>query len=127
MDGYSLDDNLFKVVEKQEFAIRDFGFPWEHAGQIIEQIRGECKEVEEALQEVDKAHLQEEVGDLMQAAITLAVFCGLDPQETLLASIHKFQKRFDLIVALAKQDGHETLHGQPFDVLMSYWNRAKEG
>jgi uncharacterized protein YabN with tetrapyrrole methylase and pyrophosphatase domain len=119
-------DCLLKRVEEQEIAARNFGFYWEHINQLIEQIQNECIEIQEAWQKNDPSHLQEEVGDLLQAAIGLAVFCNLDPHDTLLKSIEKFQKRYDTVVKLAQDDGHKDLHQQPFEVLMSYWNRAKQ-
>jgi len=118
-------ENLLKRVEKQELEAREFGFYWENIDQLIEQVQSECLEIKEAWHKGDKTHLQEEVGDLLQAAIGLAVFCELDPHETLNKSVSKFQKRYDAVVTLAKEDGHRTLHKQPYDVLMDYWNRAK--
>ena len=117
---------LLKRVEKQEIAANNFGFAWQTVDQLVEQIHSECIEVQEAWEKKDIPHIQEEVGDLMHATICLAVFCGLDPHETLSKSLEKFQKRFDSVVALAKKDGHESLHDQPFDVLMAYWNKAKK-
>lgn len=119
------DMNLLKFVESQEIAARDVGFYWENIDQIIEQIRSECSEVVEAWKMGDRAHLQEEVGDLLQASIGLAVFCGLDSHDTLLQSSQKFQKRFDLVISLAKQDGITDLHSLSFSVLLEYWSRAK--
>ncbi len=117
---------LLKRVEMQELEAKKFGFYWENVHQLIDQVQSECKEIQEALTEGDISHLQEEVGDLIQAAISLAVFCSLDPHETLLKSIDKFQKRYDALVALARRDGHEHLHQKSFDVLMEYWKRAKQ-
>lgn len=117
---------LLKKVEEQEAEANRFGFYWQHIEQLLEQIRSECNEVEESWAKNDLPHLQEEIGDLIQAAISLAVFCNFDPHETLLKSIDKFQKRYDAVVKLAQEDGFETLHDQPFDVLMHYWNRSKE-
>lgn len=65
------------------------------------------------------------MGDLIQAAISLAVFCKLDPHETLSKSIEKFQRRYDAVVELAQSEGYETLHNQSFETMMDYWNRAK--
>jgi uncharacterized protein YabN with tetrapyrrole methylase and pyrophosphatase domain len=122
----SSQNNLFKKVEELEIAAKQFGFYWEHIGQLIEQIKSECIEIQEAWQKDDRSHLQEEVGDLLQAAVSLAVFCGLDPQDTLLQSIEKFKKRYNTVVELAHHDGFQNLHHQPFEVLMNYWNRAKQ-
>jgi uncharacterized protein YabN with tetrapyrrole methylase and pyrophosphatase domain len=115
-----------KRIEEQEIAARNFGFYWQHINQIIEQIHNECIEIQEAWQKNDLVHLQEEIGDLLQAATSLSIFCNLDPHDTLLKSIRKFQKRYDTVVKLAHEDGHKDLHQQPFEVLMSYWNRAKK-
>lgn len=117
---------LLKKVETQELAAKDYGFYWENINQLIEQIQSECHEVMEAWQHNDRTHLQEEIGDLLQAAVSLAVFCELDPHQTLKQAIDKFQNRYDKVVELASQDGLENFHQQPFDVLMNYWGRAKK-
>ena len=116
---------LLKEVEKQEIVAKEFGFYWENFSQLIEQVQNECTEIQEAWDKKDIDHLQEEVGDLIQAAISLAVFCELDPRETLLKSIEKFQRRYDVVVQLARSEGHESLHNQSFEILMDYWKRAK--
>lgn len=116
---------LLRQVEQQELVAKEFGFYWENLNQLIEQIQSECVEIQDAWNKKDVSHLQEEVGDLIQAAISLAIFCKLDPHETLSKSIEKFQRRYDLVVQLAQSEGHENLHQQPFETLMDYWNRAK--
>lgn len=122
----SQDRCLLKRVEEQETKAKEFGFYWEHIDQLIEQIKSECAEVKEAWQKQDRAHLQEELGDLLQAAISLTTFCEFDPHETLLKSINKFQRRYDTVVALAKKDGYTHLKEQPFELIESYWLQAKE-
>lgn len=53
---------------------KEFGFYWENFSQLIEQIQSECVEIQEAWDKKDIDHLQEEVGDLIQAAISLSIF-----------------------------------------------------
>lgn len=120
-----LQESLLKRVEIQELAARRFGFYWEQIDQLIEQIQSECLEVKEALEHGDRKHLQEEIGDLIQAAVSVAVFCDLDPEETLAKSIEKFQNRYDKLVALAKADGHDHLRGHTFEQMMHYWKLVK--
>jgi uncharacterized protein YabN with tetrapyrrole methylase and pyrophosphatase domain len=117
---------LLKRIEEQEQEARQFGFYWENIHQLLEQIQSECREVEEAWQSHNTTHLQEEIGDLLQAAVSLAVFCNLDPYETLLKSVQKFQKRYETVVQLAHKDGYSNLHQQPVEKLLDYWNRAKK-
>lgn len=121
----SSEECLLKQIEKQELVAKEFGFYWENLNQLIEQIHNECTEIEEAWSKGNAPHLQEEVGDLIQASISLAIFCKLDPHETLLKSIAKFQRRYDAVVQLAQNDGHKNLHDQPSTKLMDYWNQAK--
>lgn len=105
--------------------LRNFGFYWENFLSQIQQIQSECLEVQEAGDKQNIDHLQEEVGDLIQATISLAIFCKLDPHETLLRSIEKFQRRYEAVVQLASLDGHNNLHKQPIEKLMDYWKHAK--
>lgn len=114
-----------KQVELQEKTAKEFGFYWDHLDQLTDQIKSECAEIKEAWEKGDLKHLQEEVGDLLQAAISVAVFCNLDPEETLQQSILKFQKRYDKLVGLAKEDGLDNLKGKDFAAQLSYWERAK--
>ncbi len=118
-------DCLLKKVEKQELEAKEFGFYWEDFHQLFEQIQSECSEIQEAWDNKNFEHLQEEVGDLIHAAVSLAIFFKLDPHETMSKSINKFQKRFDALVVLAQNDGHNHLHQQSFDILLNYWKRAK--
>lgn len=117
---------LFKMMEKLELDAQKFGFYWETFSQLIEQIQSECNEIQEAWDNQDIPHLQEEIGDLIQAAISLAIFCKLDPRETLKKSIEKFLRRYDTLVEIAKSDGFDNLHNQSLERLMHYWDRAKE-
>jgi uncharacterized protein YabN with tetrapyrrole methylase and pyrophosphatase domain len=116
---------LLKEVEKQEKEALKFGFYWDNFNQLIQQIQSECVEIEEAWEKGDLAHLQEEIGDLIQASISLAVFCKLDPHETLSKSIKKFQQRYEIVVELAKNEGFNHLKGQSTKVMMDFWYRAK--
>lgn len=116
---------LLKQIEQQELVAKGFGFYWENFHQLIEQIQNECIEIQEAWDKKNVPHLQEEVGDLIQATISLAVFCNLDPHETLSKSIEKFQQRYDVVVELARSEGYENLQNQPFEKLIDYWKRAK--
>lgn len=118
--------NLIKWIEEQEKNALAFGFYWETIDQLLEQITSECKEVKEAWEKNDKKHLQEEVGDLMQAAVSLAIFCQLDPEETLQNSILKFQSRYEKLIECVHKDGLPHLKGQPSSLLLHYWRKAKQ-
>lgn len=118
--------DLFEKISEQEKKACEFGFYWERIDQLLDQIRSECLEIQEAAQSGDRRHLQEEIGDLMNAAVSLAVFCGMSPIETMRESVEKFQRRYDALVELVRNDGRKDLRNQPFEVLTDYWHRAKK-
>jgi len=119
-----------KVCELEEESIR-FGFRWENSAQIMAQIRSECEEIEEHLSLDERKipnliELQGEIGDLIHAAFSLCIFYKLDPQETLLITLQKYEKRFNAVKELAKEQGLQNLEGHDFDELMEYWSKAKK-
>lgn len=118
-------DLFCKVVEIEEQA-KQYGFYWQHIEELIAQIRNECNEIHEAHQKNDRRHLQEEIGDVMLASISLAIFCDVDPYDTLKSSIEKFQKRYDKVIQIAKRAGYTNLRNQPMDVLLDFWAKAKQ-
>ncbi len=117
---------LFDKIIQQQTVADQFGFSWDNIGQLLQQIINEVHEVAQAAQTDDKAHLQEEIGDVMNAAVCLCFLYGFDPATTLAANIDKFQQRFTALVRFVQEDGLTDLQGQPTDVLMHYWNKAKQ-
>ncbi|HXH54373.1 MAG TPA: MazG nucleotide pyrophosphohydrolase domain-containing protein [Gammaproteobacteria bacterium] len=119
-------NDLLQKIINQEKSAAEFGFYWESIEQLLEQIQSECAEVKEAWLSPDNVHLKEEVGDLINATLSLCIFLKLDPFETLNESVEKFQRRYDSLVMLVKQDGLQDLKNKPLNILLDYWNRAKK-
>jgi uncharacterized protein YabN with tetrapyrrole methylase and pyrophosphatase domain len=118
---------IFKRFTSIEKEADDFGFMWTNTDQIFEQIQSECEEIKDNLSRFgDRQHLQEEMGDLIHAVFSLCLFMKFDPEETCLKSIDKFEERFEKLKRLAHATGFETLKGQPADVLMHFWEQAKQ-
>lgn len=117
--------NTLDKMTALEMEAADFGFKWETAAQIKEQILSELKEVEVHLHDNDKVKLQEEIGDLLHAVLSLTIFCDLDPQQTLQNAVDKFEKRFTSVKKLAYEKGLTDLNGKSFDELMALWDLAK--
>ena len=124
MPNLTSQDLFDKIIEQEKQAL-DFGFYWENDRQLFEQIKSECEEIKEAILNKNTAHLKEEVGDLINAAISLCIFFNLDPLDTLNESINKFQKRYEALIYLVKKDGLHDLKGKSTDVLLNYWHKAK--
>src|ERR1700733_4345503 len=110
--------NLLKKISDLEHEASAFGFKWERATQILEQIQSEILEIDIHLKDGDQKKLQEEIGDLLHAVFSLCVFCQFEVEETLLNSINKFERRFRMIQKLAEEKGIQSLNGQSFNELM---------
>ena len=115
-----------KLVELEEMSI-DVGLCWPDASQIMSQIESECLEIREHLNgnEYDKKELQEEIGDLMHAVMSLAWFCGFDSKKTLENSSIKIETRLKMMQMIAKEQGVLNFKNKSFDELMEIWSEAK--
>lgn len=118
--------NILEKIVNLENEASEFGFAWEKAEQIIEQIQSECIEVSEHLKTENRTELQEEMGDLMHAVFSLCVFCKFDPHETLEQTVGKFERRLREVKRISHKENLENLHGKSFDELMAIWRQAKK-
>lgn len=120
--------NLLDKVTALEHEAAEFGFQWETTDQLMAQIQSECIEITEHLNSTheNRAALQEEIGDLLHAVFSLCVFCKLDPEETLMKTLEKFQRRLQAVKAIAEEQQLPHLQGKSFDELMVIWKIAKD-
>lgn len=81
------------------------GFDWDHAEGIFEKLGEECAELRHASTTKNAAKVEEEVGDLLFAAINLARFLQVDPEIALKNANAKFIRRFHRMERLAAGKG----------------------
>lgn len=81
------------------------GFDWEDTQGIFEKLREECAELRHAAETKDAAKVEEEMGDLLFAAVNLARFLDVDPEIALKSANVKFSRRFREMERLAEADG----------------------
>ena len=91
-------------------------FDWEQARDITEKIREELREVDELLpvrasqarpqqESAEGQRIEEEVGDLLFAAVNLARFLEIDPEVSLKKANAKFKRRFEWMEGAAVKKG----------------------
>ena len=100
------------------------GFDWNDARLVLDKIKEEIAEFEEAISEGHAAHVRAEMGDLLFALANLARHVDVDPEDALRATNAKFERRFAYIEtqldALGRTPGDASL--ADMDAL---WNAAK--
>ena len=79
-------------AEKIQKKAAKTGFCWKSAGQALDKLAEEAQELREAVQ--DDTNIDEELGDLLFAAVRVASTLDKDPEQALHSACEKFIKRF---------------------------------
>ncbi len=100
------------------------GFDWPNVTSVLTKVDEELLELREALREGDKAHIAEELGDLLFALTSLARHAGVDAEQAARGTLDKFTRRFGHV-----EQGIEARHGKAYraslDELELLWQEAK--
>ena len=124
LDGVALWlPGLTRAVKLQNRAAR-VGFDWPGPEDVLDKLIEESRELVEARDSTDHAHLTEEFGDLMFVMANLARHLRIDPEEALRGANAKFTRRFQSIEAALHAQGRrpEDSTLAEMDVL---WDAAK--
>jgi tetrapyrrole methylase family protein/MazG family protein len=100
------------------------GMDFRCAEDAVACISAEKAELDKAIQNNDKANMEEELGDLLFSCVNAARHLGIDAEQALRASTDKFIKRFAVTEELVKNDSLDMkeLRIEELDV---YWGKAK--
>ncbi len=109
-------------AEKVQKKARKAGFDWPDVQGAMDKLHEEVEELTEALRE--GTNPQEELGDLLFAAVNVARFLSADPEETLHSACDKFAARFRSVEEFAIGEGR-TMETMPLDELDKLWEKAK--
>jgi MazG family protein len=116
-------DPLLKAHRIQD-RVSGVGFDWADAGGAWDKVAEELEEVREALETGDRAHVEEELGDLHFAVINLTRLAGAHSDSVLDSANRKFHKRFEALEELAKERGI-ALADAGLEVLDGLWDELK--
>lgn len=113
---------LTRAVKLQARAAR-VGFDWPSAGEVLDKIAEEARELAEAQRE-GAAAVAEEFGDLLFAMANLARHLGVDPEAALRAANAKFERRFAAVEAALAARGRRPEESTLAE-MDALWNAAK--
>ena len=97
------------------------GFEWDDLAGVWAKVQEELDELREAVASGDRAHAQEELGDLLFTLVNVARWCGIDPEEGLAGTNRRFLERFSRVEAALGGD----LQGRGIGELETLWRQAK--
>lgn len=101
------------------------GFDWNDARLVLDKIREETAEIDEALAGGDKAAIHEEIGDLLFVVANLARHADADPEGCLAAANAKFERRFKAIEDALETEGRSAKDAS-LDEMEALWQAVKK-
>ena len=114
MSAYEIQKKLKKV-----------GFDWDNVSLVIDKVKEELDEVEAAVNEGDRNHIEEEIGDLLFSVVNLSRFLKVRPNTALYRCNDKIKSRFQKLFNLASQEGIP-LDKDHVKEMNALWDRIKE-
>ena len=100
------------------------GFDWAGIGPVLEKLKEEVQEFEEALAGGDAERMSDELGDVLFAAVNLARHSKIQPEVALRSANRRFEVRFKWIEVALTAKGR-SLKEASLEELDMLWDEAK--
>lgn len=101
------------------------GFEWPDVHAALDKVDEEARELRAAVASGDTEAISDELGDLLFAAVKVARFAGVDPEQAAHAACEKFIRRFSAMETAAANDG-TALEQCTLEQMLSLWQQAKQ-
>lgn len=109
---------LLRAIKLQKKAAKA-GFDWEDHRGVLEKIKEEIAEIEEAVDSREREHIEEEVGDLLFSVVNLARKLKINPEDAIENTNKKFESRFRYI------ESKIDIKNATLKEMERYWEEAK--
>ena len=114
---------LLKAYRVQEKVGR-LGFDWKHPAEVVEKIKEEVAEFEDAFRQGDAKTLRSELGDLLFTLVNLSRHLGLNAEEALNETSQRFIRRFQWVEKKLAEAG-KTPAQASLEEMDALWDEAK--
>lgn len=101
------------------------GFEWPDVHAALDKVDEETRELRAAVASGDTEAISDELGDLLFAAVKVARFAGIDPEQAAHAACEKFIRRFSAMETAAVADG-TALEQCTLAQMLTLWQQAKQ-
>lgn len=101
------------------------GFEWPDVHAALDKVDEETRELRAAVVSGDAEAIGDELGDLLFAAVKVARFAGIDPEQAAHAACEKFIRRFSAMETAAANDG-TALEQCTLEQMLMLWQQAKQ-
>ena len=100
------------------------GFDFTSTEEVIDRLKSEINELEEAISDGNNIKIEEELGDILFSCTNLSRFLKKDSEKALTFAINKFIIRFSGVETLIEKEG-KTFSQLSQEELDEYWERVK--
>lgn len=111
-------------ADKVQRKVARVGFDWKHVNDVVAKVEEEVRELKGALASGDQKQFEEEMGDLLFAAVNLARYENLQAEELLDRCVRKFIRRFQMVERAVHKQGRQ-LEQCSLEELDALWESAK--
>ena len=101
------------------------GLEWPDVHAALDKVDEETRELRAAVASGDTEAIGDELGDLLFAAVKVARFAGIDPEQAAHAACEKFIRRFSAMETAAANDG-TALEQCTLAQMLTLWQQAKQ-
>ena len=112
-------------AQKLQHKAAKVGFDWDKIEPVWAKLQEEVKELQEAVAEDNKKHIEEELGDVLFTVVNLARFMHVDAEIALIETNKKFKKRFTYVEQQVNKKGGNWADFT-LKQLDEYWDIAKK-
>jgi tetrapyrrole methylase family protein/MazG family protein len=109
-------------AEKVQKKAKKAGFDWDDPSGPLDKLDEELAELKTAVAE--GSNIEEELGDLLFAAVNLSRFVHVDCEQALTAATDKFIRRFAQVERMAREQG-KAMEEMSLPELDKLWDQAK--
>src|SRR5438046_7953836 len=114
---------LMRAQKAQSKAAR-VNFDWTEVRDVVAKVEEELREMKEAIAALNRARIEDEIGDMLFAVVNLARKCKIDAESALQGGTDKFVTRFNQLEDEVKARGKE-LSDVGLSEMDEIWNRIK--
>ena len=124
LDGISASQPGLSRAIKLGKRAATVGFDWPNADRVMEKVREELEELDQARRSVNQDNIEEELGDLLFSMASLARHLRIDPESALRRAAVKFELRFGKMENSLRTLGRPW-QDWPLEELEELWQQAK--
>lgn len=123
MDSVSRSLPALWRADKLQSKAAKAGFEFADVSGALDKLDEETRELRSAVE--TGTNFEEELGDVLFAAVKVGRFCGVDPEAALTKTCEKFITRFRKVEEAVAARGREMTE-VPLEELTALWNAAKQ-